>query len=80
MKSSVFPFTLSSSQAEASGNCPLFAQIAVQCMNRHPWATAVTPWEKKPECSDYWPVPTFKELQEGLMKERIKSNTGDICY
>ena len=47
-------------------------------MNRHPWVTAVTPWEKKPEYYDWWPAPTLKELQEELIsKEHIKRSTGD---
>ena len=33
-------------------HCSLALQTTlwVQCMNRNPWTTAVTPWDKKPEC------------------------------
>ena len=58
-----------------SVNCPLFAQIVVQCMNEHPWITAVTPWEKKPECSNCWPTPTWGVQGEADLKEHNNSNS-----
>ena len=62
MKSGVFPCAPALPKWEIDSEFLLLTQIVAQCMNNHPWTTAVTPYGWKPhvQTAECWGVELTK--------------------
>ena len=70
MKSGVFPVTLHPILEGVPLNYLTLTQIVAQCMRRHPWTTAVTPWRRSLSA----PVADWRAYTQKIL---VKSNIGD---